>query len=378
MKQGKLMWAFAVLVTIVYVATLLLVRGTSTAKIQHERYEQWRQQYVMYERADHAFVNTSNTSAKPIALSEGQGYGMYLTVAAGAKDWAQEQDFDDLLNYYLDHRTYVGEEHDTATYLMQWRQYSQGTQWVSQNDSATDGDLFIAYSLHQASKVWPKRSSYYLKIAHRLTDDILTYEYNSSTHTLTVGNWADEQSTFYNLMRTSDVMPTFFETFYQSSHDKRWLAVSNAMLDRMVDLSSSHATGLIPDFAWVSADEAHAVDGKTVATQQDGDYSSNACRVPMMLSMSKDSRAVQVLGKLLKFFNNQETITAGYSLSGKPVNDYQSNSFTAPLAYAAKQYQNKQYDRLLKDRQKLFTQALENNNYYDATLTTMAVMGETD
>jgi hypothetical protein len=150
------------------------------------------------------------------------------------------------------------------------------------------------------------------------------------------------------------------------------------MLDRLVDLSNAHSTGLIPDFAWITDDGAKAVQGKAVASKHDGDYSSNACRVPLMLATSDNPRAKKVMKKLLQFFNQQDFITAGYSLSGKPLNDYQSNSFTAPLAFAAEQQQQQHADRLLKNRQTILTEKLETNNYYDATLTTMAVMGEVD
>lgn len=378
MKRGKYMWAFTALIIILYVAALLVIRVGSPARVQRDTYNQWRQSYVIQEDEQHAFVNTSNNKSKAVALSEGQGYGMYITAIAGSKGWAQQQDFDNLLRYYLEHRDYIGEQQTIPTYLMQWRQYKEGQTWVSQDSSATDGDLYIAFSLYRASKVWPKRSSYYLEIERQLTADILSYEYNSTTHTLTVGNWANQDSTYYNLMRSSDVMPDFFEAFYESTHDKRWLTVSNTMLDRLVDLSNAHSTGLIPDFAWITVDGAQAVQGKAVASKHDGDYSSNACRVPLMLATSDNPRAKKVMKKLLQFFNQQDFITAGYSLSGKPLNDYQSNSFTAPLAFAAEQQQQQHADRLLKNRQTILTEKLETNNYYDATLTTMAVMGEVD
>lgn len=376
MKYGKLIWVCAALITVMYVAALLFIRASSPNNVHYEQYAQWRKSYVMYQQKHQAFVNTSNNHAKPIALSEGQGYGMYLTTIAGAKGWAKQQNFDDLLQYYLAHRDRVNAENSTPSYLMQWRQYSQNNQWTSDNSSATDGDLYIAYSLHQASTVWPRRSAYYLRIERLLAADILSYEYNSTTHTLTVGDWANQQSHYYNLMRSSDVMPTIFQTLYESTHNKLWQTVSNTMLDRMVNLSNEHATGLIPDFAWVSSNDAHAVRGKTVASKHDGDYSSNACRVPMMLASSNDSRAQKVLTKLLNFFNQQDTITAGYTLTGSALNDYESLSFTAPLVYAANHSQHHAYTRLLRDRQQIMSETLETHNYYDATLSAMAVMEE--
>jgi endo-1,4-beta-D-glucanase Y len=376
MKHAKLVWAFTAVVTVVYIAALLCIRAGSTTNIQHQHYQHWREHYVMYRNEHQAYVNTSNDRTAPVALSEGQGYGLYLTALAGAKGWAERQDYDDLLNYYLAHREATGDAHDKPTYLMQWRQHEADGAWVSQHNSATDGDLFIAFSLEKASKVWPKRSEYYTNLERKLTADILTYEYNDTTHTLTVGDWADEHSDYYNLMRTSDVIPTFFDAFHASFHDGRWLTVKNSMLDRMVDLSDSHTTGLIPDFAWVTASAAQPVKGNTVATKDDAAYSSNACRIPLMLASSDDTRANVVVRKLLDFFEGQGTITAGYSLDGTRLNDYESNSFTAPLVYAADINRQYGYTSLLMHRQELLTESLQTDNYYDATLTTMAVMGD--
>ena len=53
-----------------------------------------------------------------------------------------------LFAYYQLHR-------DGNTYLMSWRQLKQG-EWRNDQNSATDGDLYIAQSLIMAAKLWPK------------------------------------------------------------------------------------------------------------------------------------------------------------------------------------------------------------------------------
>ncbi|MFT8704890.1 glycosyl hydrolase family 8 [Bifidobacterium aquikefiricola] len=381
-KDGKRVWIIAACIAMLYVVTMLLTRSGGSVTNQYEQYAQWRSAYVMQESDHRSFVNTSNDRKHPVALSEGQGYGMYLTAIAGIKGWGRQQDYDELLNYYLTYRVdgvrVDGADGNTKSYLMQWRQHSNGHQWISQDSSATDGDLYIAYSLNLASKAWPKSSDQYMKLERKLASDILNYEYNGTTHTLTVGNWADATSKYHDLMRTSDVMPTFFKSFYESTHDRRWLEITDAMLDRLMDLSEDHDTGLVPDFAWVSEHDATAAKANAVASRYDGDYSSNACRVPMMLATSNDPRARAVVLRLLQFFNRQSAVTAGYTLAGKQLNDYRLNSFTAPVAYAASQHREHRYDRLQKDWQNVLVQPVETNRYYDATLTVMAVMGEVD
>ena len=77
---------------------------------------------------------------------------------------------------------------------------------------------------------------------------------------------------------------------------------------------------------------------------------------------------------MLKFFSKQNTITAGYTLKGKPLNKYQSASFSAPIFDAVSFNRNEGYDDLFMSQQYIFTRHLPRNNYYDAALTTMAAL----
>lgn len=374
MRLSKFIWFIVAIITVVYTATLVTIRIQNPHHIQAETYQSWRKAYVIKQSKNRSFVNTSNQRSHPVALSEGQGYGLYITAMAGQHGWAKSQDFDQLLNYYLAHRDYVGKNQQKQTYLMKWRQYQKDGRWISNENSATDGDLFIAMALHQAAKVWPKKANYYRGLERHLTNDILKYEYNPQTKTLTVGDWATNKSKYYRLIRTSDVAPTFFDNFYQLSHDQRWRSVKNGMLHRLADLSAQHKTGLVPDFAWVTADSAKPVKPWTVSSKNDGNYSSNACRVPMMLAASKDSLAQQTLTRMMKFFSHRMHITAGYTLSGEQLNHYQSDSFRAPIFTAVSLNRNHGYDNLFDSQKPIFSKPLPKNNYYDATLTTIAAM----
>ena len=112
----------------------------------------------------------------------------------------------------------------------------------------------------------------------------------------------------------------------------------------------------------------------TVAGKYDGDYSANACRVPMMLAKSNDPRAQKILNKMMRFFSEQYYITAGYSLNGHRLVKYQSNSFSAPIFYAVSCNRNEGYDNLFASQKHIFSKPLTEKNYYDATLTTLAAL----
>ncbi|KRL30579.1 hypothetical protein FC11_GL000607 [Lactobacillus helveticus DSM 20075 = CGMCC 1.1877] len=57
--------------------------------------------------------------------------------------------------------------------------------WKVDKNSATDGDLFIAEALLKVSKIW--HNEQFKDEARTLMNDILRYEYNPQTNTLTVG-----------------------------------------------------------------------------------------------------------------------------------------------------------------------------------------------
>lgn len=191
---------------------------------------------------------------------------------------------------------------------------------------------------------------------------------------MTVGDWVTKDSPYWRLMRTSDVMPFVFKNLFETTGDSRWQTVNNAMLDRLVDLSRQHHTGLVPDFAWITRNSAKPVKPKTISTKQDGSYDFNACRVPMMMAVSDDPRAQKVLKKMLRFFSHQQYVTAGYSLNGKRLVKYQSASFSAPIFFAVSHHRGKGFDNLFDSQKYIFSRPLTRKNYYDATLTVIAAL----
>lgn len=145
------------------------------------------------------------------------------------------------------------------------------------------------------------------------------------------------------------------------------------MLNYLQKLSKEHDTGLVPDFAWVSNNYVKPAKANEVATNDDGHYSANACRVPMLLAESNDKNAAQVVKKMLKFFKKKGT-SAGFTLKGKKLHYYQSASFSAPIFVAANKYRNQGYDTLVEQEKYIFSRSLPKDNYYDATLTTLAAL----
>ena len=372
MRLNRYFWGFSGVIVLAYLAIMVYVRVDNGPQIQASRYQQWRSHYVVKLPHQQALVNANAGQGRTrLALSEGQGYGMLITVAAAQRGLATRADFQRFVNYYLAHRD---RHQGQVTALMSWRQYYSPTgQQVKQNShSATDGDLMIAQALLQAERQWPGHG--YQRLAKRLLTAILRFEYNPTTRALTVGNWARPRTAAGRLFRTSDVMPTAFDEFYQATGDSRWRQIKHTMLKRLNQLSHQHASGLVPDFAYLTTHGATPVKPQTVEGNNDGNYAGNACRVPLMLAKSQDPLAVDTEQRLLRFFDHQSTLWAGYTLTGRPLHHYQAASVTAPIFAAVSAHKNEGYDALFVRGRSVVERPLPTNSYYSATLTTLVAL----
>lgn len=345
------------------------IRIKGTDDMQKDTYKKWSKYYVVTQGKE-AYVKTATTDTDVTALSEGQGYGMFIAVEAAKKGVNTKKEFDRLYRYYMDHRT-------AKTQLMSWQQKvkTDGTVKDAEN-SATDGDLYIAYALIKAAALWSDKAAEYKKQARLLLKDILAYNYNAETKSLTVGNWAVKGTDYYDLVRTSDILPEQFDTFYDFSHDSTWKSIKSSMLASLEKMSNQHNTGLVPDFMWVrESGEIKAAKANLVASAYDGDYYYNACRMPYNLARSHNKKGRKILKKMMNFFMDEKVIYGGYQLNGKRLVNHKSASFEAPVFYAAKTLGH-QYERLHQQEKNIFIKGLSKTNYYDSALITMAVLSD--
>lgn len=361
-KYFKYLWFVVILGLFVF--SMFTIRMKTKTDIQDKIYQKWEKHFVV-KKGNEAYVKTTNDKDKDVVLSESQSYGMLITVRAAKKGLANQKDFERLYKYYLSHRI-------EGNQLMSWEQIVQKSAKNFDDHNATDGDLYIAYALIEASKQWPSHKDEYQKQAKALLQDILKYNYNENTGILTVGNWANKDSKYYNLMRTSDTVPKQFQAFYEVTKDKKWLDINNKMLSSLETISSKTKTGLIPDFIWVDESGARVVKPYTISNQFDSTYSYNACRLPYNLTQSNDEKSQKVLNKMLDFFMTQKNVFSNYNLSGKFLDDHQAASFKAPIAFAAEKDQK--YLKLVQQNRIVFMQDLPVKNYYDSAIITLVAM----
>lgn len=337
----------------------------------YKLYRTWKTQYVKGS-ANSSFVNGSDKSGEKVALSESQGYGMLITMLAAQKNQATQSDFDKFVVYYKNHTL------SEQNHLMAWKQNQLNNEMktlAENNTNATDGDMDIAYALLMADQKWGSTGNFnYKKIATNILSDLLKHNYNDENELLRVGNWAKNDEKYNNLIRTSDLIPSYFKKFYEVTNDKRWQKIYLKSIKVLKNLSGENKTGLIPDFVFITHNNISSVSPNTFESANDDKYAWNANRVPLRLAFNTSNKELKNINKkMLIFFNQQKSIKAVYSLDGHSANNYSSMAFTAPIAVAA--YQQKSEFKNFSNT--LLEQVDSNdlsNSYYADTLKVLAAL----
>ncbi|MFC6206861.1 glycosyl hydrolase family 8 [Levilactobacillus tongjiangensis] len=335
---------------------------TSQAVIQ---YNQWKKIYVGGKTQK--YVKSNGGSGSTTALSEGQGYGMLATVLAAKKGANTRTTFNQMYKYYRAHRV------SSKLPLMQWQQTKRSgkmTSQGSQKNSATDGDLDIAYALILADKQWGSKQINYKQVAKKLLTTIKQKELNPTTYLPTMGNWATS-SYDRSKLRPSDLTTGYFKTFAKYTKDSTWTKIASRSQTAIKKLSARHKTGLFPDFILATGKslKLKAVAPYSIESGTDNQVGYNACRVPWRLAqtykLKHDKVTKNALNKQLRFFNQKKKIQAVYTLGGRAVNNYSNAAFVAPVHFAAKTMKKTS----LKNRTaKQLPKRVPRKNYYSATL----------
>lgn len=303
-----------------------------------QHYAAWKSAYLRHLGGEYWIkYNGSNST-----VSEAHGYGMVLTAYMGDRAI-----FNSMLRYFKAHPSHL------SPHLMAWKQtYSNGAMVnVSGPDSATDGDLDIAYALLLADAQWGSAGAIdYKAEALLVLHAVLAREVNGATMTLKVGDWATGGDA--KLTRPSDFMTGHMLAFARAdaANAKTWKSL-HAKIAALVNFQFTHGsenTGLMPDFMVEEGADFVPAHGTVLEGPHDGDYSYNACRTPWRLAMSAivdgDTAMLEPLRRQSRWIRtltsgNPSRIKAGYyvrnGVNGQAFAGYADLPFTAPFAVAA-------------------------------------------
>ncbi|RKX93174.1 MAG: beta-glucanase, partial [Spirochaetes bacterium] len=156
--------------------------------------------YVLGESNGDTPSSWGGTDAK--ATSEGHGYGMIITALMD-----KQTEFDGLYNMYKAFPSTINKN------LMSWI-IPENEDTNLRSDSASDGDIDIAYALLLADAKWGLTGTInYKGEAVRIINSIMESEISHTTWRVLLGDWdSDDYST-----RPSDWIPDHFRAFKEAT-----------------------------------------------------------------------------------------------------------------------------------------------------------------
>jgi endoglucanase len=335
-------------------------------------YDAWKAAYLKGDCGDDTFyvqaTGGAGTNGETFTVSEAHGYGMVITAMMAGHDPEAQRLFDGL------HRFWRKYPSINARDLPGWEVMRRQGRCVGGTDaataeSATDGDLDVAFALLVAHAQWGNDGAVrYLEEARKVIAAILAHDISPTSRLTLLGDWADTQADYYRARyrnsvgpygvpgthahyrwgtRPSDHMMDHFRAFRVASGDETWGAVINAhyQLIALLQRQYGKGTGLLPDFV-VAATPARAKPARPnyLERDSDGEYKFNSCRVPWRIGtdyvVSGDPRARRALAPLNAWIvgrtgGDPAKIVDGYRLDGSATGQKSQMSFTAPFGVAA-------------------------------------------
>ena len=237
-------------------------------------------------------------------VSEAHGYGMLVMALMAGHDPQAQTIFDGLVHYYQDHPSEI------VPSLMSWAQGSS-CENVDGDNSATDGDLDIAYALLLADKQWSSGGAInYRNLAGEIIDGIRDGEVDSGVNYVQLGDWARDGE-YGRATRSSDFMPAHFESFAAITGDTSWRQIRDRSYAIMTTVQNQFAsqTGLLPDFIADAATTPRPVNAGFLEGANDGKYAYNACRDPWRIAtdfvLNGDARSKTIVQKMTTWLRQQ-------------------------------------------------------------------------
>ena len=312
-----------------------------------QRYQAYKDRFLVNDLArGYSYIRATGTgnAGSALTISEAHGYGMKIFVLMAGHDPEAKAIFDRMNNFRKAHRSRINPR------LMAWFVTSVGSV-PSTGNSATDGDLDIAYALLLAHTQWGSQA--YLDEAREIINALRSHCMHPAPNIRPkLGDWhsynwtAGAPGTDSRIeSRSSDWRPSHFRAFARASVQAAdrdfWNSAADAVYT-LIQQSSNANTGLMPDF--VSGNPAKAEASPSVSGEHNMQhYSFNACRVPWFLALdyahygSAQAKAqIDRISNWLRTATNQSpennAIKPGYQLNGTALNP---NANWLPLPFAA-------------------------------------------
>lgn len=313
-------------------------------------YDYWKSKYLKNDLTSlpggyyvKGEITGSAEGFKPLGTSEGQGFGMVITVLMAGHDPNAKTIYDGL---FKTARAYKSSANPN---LMGWV-VADSKNAQGHFGSATDGDLDIAYSLILAHNQWGSAGSInYLAEAKKMINDGIKASYVTSNNRLNLGDW-DSKSALNT--RPSDWMLSHLRAFHDVTGDQTWINVINNLYTVYNQFITSYSpnTGLISDFV-VGNPPKPAPEYYLDEFKETNQYYYNASRVPLRIVMDYalygDQRSKVISDKIASWIKGKAdgkpaNIKNGYKLDGTAIGNYATAVFVSPFISAGVTNSNNQ------------------------------------
>ncbi|MFI5734852.1 glycosyl hydrolase family 8 [Kribbella sp. NPDC051587] len=356
-----------------YAAGMLKPSGSQATIDQKvvDYYQAWKSAFVK-QNCGNGWYQIISPDADHPYVAEAQGYGMVITATMAGADPNAKTIFDGLVKYMLAHPSVnnadlLAAEQDTSC------------KSVNGSDSATDGDMDVAYGLLLADKQWGSTGTYnYKQLAIKHINAIKASEINPNTNLLTFGDWSTSGDSTYNMSRTSDWMIDHFRAFKTATGNAVWDTIRTKHQTVTTSLQNNYAasTGLLPDFVINTNSTPKPAAGQVLEDPNDGQFWWNACRDPWRIGAdavtSGDAASLASARKLntwikSKTGGNASSIATGYKLNGTAIDSSSDAAFFAPFAVTAMTDSGSQawLDAIWN---KMLTTPVDTSSYYAASI----------
>ncbi|WP_329491416.1 glycosyl hydrolase family 8 [Kitasatospora sp. NBC_01246] len=324
-----------------YAAGTLKPSGAQSVTDQQviDKYNAWKAAFVR-QNCGNGWYETISPDADHPYVAEGQGYGMVVTALMAGADANARTVFDGMVKFVLAHPSV-----NNANLLA--AEQDSSCRSVNGSDSATDGDLDVAYGLLLADRQWGSGGTYdYKGLAVKHINAIKASEVNPTTHLMRLGDWSTSGDSTYFITRSSDWMIDHFRAFRAATGDTTWDTVRTAHQNLITKQQSGYApnTGLLADFVVNTNGTAKPAAGEVLESPNDGDYSWNACRDPWRIGAdavtSGDAASLASARKINTWIKGKAggdpaNIATGYKLNGTVFENGRDMAFTAPFVVTA-------------------------------------------
>ncbi|SCC46532.1 glycosyl hydrolase family 8 [Bacillus sp. N5-665] len=306
-------------------------------------YDNWKKKYLKNDLSSlpggyyvKGEITGDADGFKPLGTSEGQGYGMIITVLMAGYDSNAQKIYDGL---FKTAKTFKSSQNPN---LMGWV-VADSKKAQGHFNSATDGDLDIAYSLLLAHKQWGSHGTVnYLKEAQDMITKGIKASNVTNNNRLNLGDWDSKNSLD---TRPSDWMMSHLRAFYEFTGDKTWLTVINNLYDVYTQFSNKYSqnTGLISDFVVKNPPQPAPKDFLDESEYTNA-YYYNASRVPLRIvmdyAMYGEKRSKVISDKVSSWIQNKTNgnpskIVDGYQLNGSNIGSYPTAVFVSPFIAAS-------------------------------------------